>query len=354
MEIRWKAPHSAGAEGGAAVPTILYHTNLGTVYLGKKQYDLAEAEYQLALRLDPEAPQPLLGLAALYEAKGEPEKALQLLQGLEARAAVGEGGPLVKMAELFIRIGRPADGIVFMQGLEKRRATGDPAEVGLRVALGTLQVAAGRPADAERSFTRALALDPTSISAMQELFTLFDGRGRAPELEPRMRSALQREPRSGMHHNWLGLIMRRRGDLAGAEAELRKALEVAPGLVGAMANLGSLYLQEGRPQEAVTLLREALRKDAQSAESRTNLIVALGMMHDLEGARQEVKGAEAEGQKIPLYYNALAYALYLNGRSEEALATVSESLKIDPRQPDALRLRAEIERGQPAPGSPYR
>ncbi len=348
------APQPGSTQAGTAIPTVLFHMNLATVYLGKKQYEQAEAEYQMALRLDPEAPQPRLGLAVLYEAKGEPEKALDLLEGLEARATVGEGGPLVKMAELFIRLGRPVDGIAFMRGLEKRRSTGDNSEVSLRVALGMLEVAAGRPADAERSLTRALGIDPVSISAMQELFTLYDGQGRALELEPRLHAALQRQPRSAMHHNWLGLVIRRRGDLAGAEAELRQALKASPGLIGAMANLGSLYLQEGKAPEAVTLLREALSKDAESVESRTNLIVALGMTHDLEGARLEVTRAEEEGKKVPLYYNALAYALHLNGRSEEALVAVSESLKIDPRQPDALRLRAEIERAQPAPGSPYR
>jgi len=341
-------------EGGGAVPTVLFHTNLATVYLGKKQYELAEAEYQTALRLDPAAPQPRLGLAAVYEAKREPEKALELLEGLEAKGLVGEAGPLVKMAELFIRIGRPADGIAFMQGLEPKRATGDKSEVSLRVAIGMLAMAAGRPGDADKSLTRALALDPTSISAMQELFALYDGQNRAVALEPLLRAALQREPRSAMHHNWLGLVLRRKGDLAASEAELRKALEVAPSLVGAMANLGSLYLQKGKPQEAVTLLREALSKDPSSVESRTNLIVALGMIHDLDGARRELTLGEADGARVPLYYNALAYALFLNGRNEEALTAVRESLKIDPRQPDALRLRAEIERGHPAQGSPYR
>jgi len=342
------------SRAGAAVPTLLYHTNLGTVYLGKKQYDKAEAEFRQALQIDPTSSQALTDLAILHEMKGEPEKALQVLESLERLDTPGEPGPLMKMADLFIRLGRTADGIDFMRRIEGRRASGDEREVPLRVALGMLQAAAERPAEAEKELLRALGIDPASISAMQELFPLYDRQGRARDLEPRIRAVLVRAPRSAMHHNWLGLVLRRRGDLKGAEAEFRKTLDLSPGMAGAMANLGSLYMQEGRAGEAVAVLKEALEKDPQSVESRTNLIVALGMTQDLAGARRRVEEVESEGRKVPLYYNALAYALYLNGRSEEALATLRESLRLDPRQPDALRLRAEIERGQPAAGSPYR
>jgi predicted AlkP superfamily phosphohydrolase/phosphomutase/Flp pilus assembly protein TadD len=338
----------------AGVPTVLYHTNLATVYLGKKQYAQAEAEYRRALVIEPDSPQALMGLAALYDARGESEKALEMLERLEATDPEREGGPLTKMAVLFIRLGRAADGTIFMQRIAPRRATGDRREVGYRVALGMLEAASGRAADAERDLLKALELEPASVAAMQELFALYDGQGRARELEPRIRAALTAQPRSAMHHNWLGLVLKRKGDNPGAEAAFQKALEIAPGLTGAMANLGSLYLQEGRGMEAVTVLRRAVEQDPKSVESRTNLIVALGMSRDLEGARREVKDAESSGQRVPLYYNALAYALYLNGRSEEALATVSESLRLDPGQKDALRLRSEIEHGQAAAQSPYR
>src|SRR2546425_12467989 len=127
-----------------------------------------------------------------------------------------------------------------------------------------------------------------------------------------------------MHHNWLGLVLKRQGDLKGSEEEFHRTLEAAPDLVGALANLGSLYLQEGRADDAVAVLKQALLKDARNAESRTNLIVALGMKHDVEGARDLVKDAEGMGQRAPVFFNALAYALHVNGRNAEALETLRE------------------------------
>ena len=169
-----------------------------------------------------------------------------------------------------------------------------------------------------------------------------------------LETALARNPRSAMHHNWLGLVLRRQGDLRGAEKELERTLEIAPDLVGAMANLGSLYLQEGRHDDAVKVLRGALEKEPRNVESRTNLIVALGLKHDVEGARGLVKEAEGMSLRAPLFYNGLAYALYVNGRNEEALEALRESLQLDPRQREARRLQAEIEQARPTDSLPYR
>jgi predicted AlkP superfamily phosphohydrolase/phosphomutase/Tfp pilus assembly protein PilF len=362
-----QAPPSAGDSGGdrpgrpgtgaaaapGGVPTLLYHTNLGAVHVSKRQYDLAEAEFRKALSIDPASTQALSGMAIVYEARGEPERALNMLREV-VQTESGDGpGILMELAGLYVRIGRVADGLAYMKGLEPRWSGGHKRELGLRVSQGLLHAAAGQPREAERSLLRALDLDPTSMLAMQELFSLYDGQGRTAALEPKLRAALARNPRLPMHRNWLGLALRRRGDLEGAEAEFKKALESAPDLVGVMANLGSLYLQEQKYQEAVALLRRAIEKDPRNLESRTNLIVALGMTRDLSGARRLVEEAEGAGQRAPGLYNALAYALRLGGHAEEALEMLDRSLRIDPRQPDALRLRAEIERGAPA-ASPYR
>ncbi len=318
-----------GTPGQGGVPTILYHMNLGAVYVAKRQFDQAEAEFQTAMRIDPKSTQALSGMALLEEARGNLDKALEYLQSVVRQETGDDRTAVTKIAELFVRLGRPADGLAYARGLEPGHRGGDQREVGLRVALGMLQAAAGRARDAETALLRALAIDPASVPAMQN-------------------------PRSAMHHNWLGLVLRRQGDLRGAEKELETTLGIAPDLVGAMANLGSLYLQEGRHDDAVQVLRRALDKEPRNVESRTNLIVALGLKHDIDGARGLVKEAEGMSQRAPLFYNGLAYALYMNGRNQEALEALRESLQIDPRQPDARRLQAEIEQGRPSESLPYR
>jgi tetratricopeptide (TPR) repeat protein len=349
------APHAAtGPRAGApagGVPMLLYHTNLATVHLGKRQLDQAEAEFLKALAIDRNAQPALIGLAAVYEQRGEPERALELLRGLVHGDAVYAAGRMTKMAELYVRLGRPADGIAYFESLQGQ---GAHWEEGRNTALGVVYAAAGRPQEAERALKRALAVDPACVPAMQELFPLYDAQGRAAELEPLLRRGLQKEPRSGMFHNWLALVLKRTGRLRDAEMAFRQTLEVAPDLIGAMANLGGLYLQEGRATEAVAVLTSAIEKEPRNVESRANLIVALGLERNLEQARSQLAAAEELGQRAPVLYNALAYALHVNGRQQEALETLGRSLALAPQQADALRLQQEIERGDPVPGSAYR
>jgi len=344
-------PGSPAGSPSGGVPMLLYHTNLATVHLGKRQFDLAEAEFLKALAIDRSAPPALIGLAGLYEMKGQPERALEILRGLVHTDAVYAAGRLTKMAELFVRLGRPADGIAYLEGL---KGEGTHWQEGRYTALGLVYAAAGRPRDAERALKQALAIDPACVPAMQELFALHDAEGRAAELEPLLRRGLQTEPQSGMFHNWLGLVLKRGGQLRAAEMEFRQTLEVAPDLIGAMANLGGLYLQEGRPTEAVAVLASAIEKEPRNIESRANLIVALGMERSLEAARAQLAAAEELGQRAPQLYNALAYALHVNGRQEEALEVLGRSLALAPQQADALRLQQEIERGGAVPGTAYR
>jgi hypothetical protein len=127
---------------------------------------------------------------------------------------------------------------------------------------------------------------------MQELFALSDARGAAADPDPLLRSGLRHEPRAGMFHNWLGLVLKRKGDRRGAEMEFRQALEVTPDLVGCMANLGGLYLEEGRASEAAAVLQGALDRDAHSVGAR-QLIVALGLQRDVAASGPGRRGGEA-------------------------------------------------------------
>ncbi|HXH28572.1 MAG TPA: alkaline phosphatase family protein, partial [Candidatus Polarisedimenticolia bacterium] len=118
------------------VPTLLYHTNLGAVYVGKGQYDLAEAEFRAALRIDPESPQALSGMALVQEGKGRLEEALAYLRRLAGEGSIDALTTLTKMAELYIRMGRPEDGLEYLKALPPPRGADEGRELGLRVALG--------------------------------------------------------------------------------------------------------------------------------------------------------------------------------------------------------------------------
>ncbi|HEV8201232.1 MAG TPA: alkaline phosphatase family protein [Candidatus Polarisedimenticolia bacterium] len=339
---------AAGAPAGTAgVPTILYHANLAGVYLAKRQLDRAEEEINKGLALDPHAPPILLAQSMLHEMRGQPEKAVEILRDLVPADPQAAPARLVTIANLYVRMQKPADGVAYFLSV---RDPGTPGfEAARQTGLGIVQAAAGRNGEAETALRQALKLDPVSVQAMQELFVLLDGQGRAQDVEGPLRAGLKRPQAPAMFHNLLGLVLKRRGDTRGAEMELRQALEASPDLVGALANLGGLYLQENRVPEAVSVLESALEKDPRNVEARTNLIVALGMEKNLDAARGRFEDGEKQGLKAPQFYNAWAYALHLNGRREEALEALRQSLRLDPRQDDARRLQQMIETADIAP-----
>ena len=338
-----------GAPVAAGVPTLLYHTNLAAVLLGKRQFEEAEAEYRKALDLDPEASEAITGLAILHDMRGEPERALELLDRIVRRDGDAAPARLAKMAEIYAGLGRAADGVAYLRRLQREPLPGPRWEAGIDVALGMLLRAAGEPAEAEAALRRALAKEPASVTAMQELFALYDGRGRAVDLEPELRAALQVDPGLPMHRNWLGLVLQRRGDFKGAEEQFRQTTELAPELTGVMANLGALYLRQGRAPEAVAILRQAVEQDPRNVEARTNLISALGMEGEVAAARLEVEAAGELGQRSADYHTALAFALHYNGRPAEAQVEIRAALAIDPRHAGARRVQQEIEAGEALP-----
>ena len=120
-------------------------------------------------------------------------------------------------------------------------------------------------------------------------------------------------------------------------------MELGPDQMGPAANLGSIYLQEGRVVEAVSVLERALGRAPGSPEVRTNLIVALGRLGQVDRARDVFE----EGIHIvpgrPSLYNAMAFAYQANGRPREAAGLLKTSLGIDSSQTEALRLLQQVD-----------
>jgi tetratricopeptide (TPR) repeat protein len=94
--------------------------------------------------------------------------------------------------------------------------------------LGLLFMTLGRPADAEREFKAALALDPSFVPAAVTLADLYRALGRDGEAEPILRNMIARYPEAAAPHHALGLWLVRAGRRAEAVEELKRAAELAP------------------------------------------------------------------------------------------------------------------------------
>jgi tetratricopeptide (TPR) repeat protein len=333
------APGRPTGAGAGATTTALYHANLAAILTSKGDLEGGEAEYKKALESNPDTSSALLGLSRIEARKGRPDQALALLQRLVGRRMRQEPTILIQMAELYKTSGREEDGLIYFEGLRKTM----PAEPLLDTAQGMLYSALNRPGEAEQAFAQALMRDPLSLPAMEEFFIFCDRREDLPRLVPKLEAAIRTEEGSFMHHNWLALAYRRQGNLEGAERELKRAAELAPEQVGPLANLGSLYLQENRVSEAVSVLERALTRDPTSVEGRTNLLVALGRIGNINRARDLFDEGSQISPDRPSLYNAMAFAYQATGHPKDAVPLLSHSLALDPLQPSALNLLRQLD-----------
>jgi tetratricopeptide (TPR) repeat protein len=96
-----------------------------------------------------------------------------------------------------------------------------------------------------------------------------------------------------------------------------------------------LYLQDGRPQDAVTHFRESLRLNDQSAPTHYNLGLALSMLRQYPEATREFEAAVRLDPQHAEAHNNLGAMLHVAGRLDEAAAHYRRAVELRPDNAEA-------------------
>jgi tetratricopeptide (TPR) repeat protein len=308
-------------------------------------FSLSESALRRALELRPTQPLATTGLAALAVARHRFNDALVL-----ARRAVGQN------AEDASAHGALGDALLALGRHEEAFAAYD------RMALLSPSVASyarvaharqllGRPADAVEALEAAdeLALTvPEHIAWMRvQLGTIQFSMGRFDEAEAAFRSALSELP--GYVHAEAGLaqVAAARGEYDAAVASLRRVVDrlPAPGYAILLADVLSAAGRTAEAEEAVELV-DAIGALQEANGVRTELQTALFDLdhdRDVAGALERAEGAFDAAPGISSA-DTLAWALYKNGRCEEARTRSIEALSLGTRDGLLLFHRGMIER----------
>lgn len=138
---------------------------------------------------------------------------------------------------------------------------------------------AGRPADAERLYARALAFDPALSQAWNNWANAALARGDAAAAEGRYRAALRERDDPGVRYN-LARAYLTAGRLAEAEAEYRSVIAQG-GPVEAGNDLGLVHMRAGRFEEAEKAFLEVARSHPRFPLTYYNL----GVLYEKQGKR---------------------------------------------------------------------
>jgi len=161
--------------------------------------------------------------------------------------------------------------------------------------------------------------------------------GRPDLALPHLERAIELIPTLGTAHYNLGTLLQHRNDLVGAEREYRLALKYASDEREAAQthnNLGVLFTQSGRRDDAVAEYTEALRLNP----NEQNSLIGRGLIEEeerkLDAALQDfTRAAEVGPSPIALYWQG--YVLENEGRVSDATTAYQNALKLAPDFKDA-------------------
>ena len=148
-------------------------------------------------------------------------------------------------------------------------------------------------------------------------------------------TTLRRNPDCPMACNNLGQIFFQQGRLDEAMAQYQKALALQPDFSEVFNNLGSVLLQQGRLDEATAQFLKMLAINPDSADAHYNLGNALFRQGRTDEAIAHYQKALAIKPDFVEAHNNLGNALLQQGRLDEAIAQYQQTLALKPDYAEA-------------------
>ncbi|GIV58693.1 MAG: hypothetical protein KatS3mg042_1606 [Rhodothermaceae bacterium] len=293
------------------------HGDLGLVYEANQLWAEARACFETAVALDPSHPGWRLHLALAARQTGDHATARTLLETLA------------------------------------RDAPDLPA---VHERLGEARLEAGDLDGAARAFQRVIDLAPQQSNGYTRLGDVLLQQGRVEEALALLEQAVSLDPEDRQAFYLLGRAYQRLGRADEAEAALAKGRDATPrylpdplservqryavNLPARLERAGWL-LQAGHPDQAATLLQQALRDHPDNPDVLNNLAVAYLHMNRLDEAHTLLERARAlDDRRFGTYLNLASWALR-TGDPARALAYAEDALARAPDQVQIQMTRAQ-------------
>lgn len=158
-----------------------------------------------------------------------------------------------------------------------------------------------------------------------------------------LRAALLRHAKFPAALNELGVQYLKLGQPERAVDPLKRASALSPDAFSPKLNLGIALLETMQFAEAEAQLREAVKRNPSAPTAHMYLGISLVRVNRHPEAQQELETAiTSGGENLALAHRFLG-GLYMNAKkNEQAAEELEKYLKLDPKAPNAERIRATI------------
>jgi TolB-like protein len=156
---------------------------------------------------------------------------------------------------------------------------------------------------------RALGVDPKNSRALMMAGLLSSTLGHGDDAERQERAALASDPLNTFAYFELGLVQYNAGRFASADASFRKLLDLAPDFEWTHTYLGKTLLAEGKPDEALAMVR----LEAGEEDRLDFLPIMLQSTGHKAEAEEALKALTTKFSPTSAYFVAMSYA-YRNDR----------------------------------------
>ncbi|HKQ63345.1 MAG TPA: tetratricopeptide repeat protein [Candidatus Polarisedimenticolaceae bacterium] len=221
-----------------------------------------------------------------------------------------------------------------------KKAKHDPKQTtAYRVRLAQSQFQAGRVNEALALLDEAIRSEPRNAGLFNYSGQICFVAGRQAEAERRLLQALEIDAQLTDAHNTLGAVYSETGRKDEAEREFKRVLEdpVYPTPEKAYLNLGTLYVSQGREQEALGALRRAVEINPRYLDAHYQLAALLDKRGNLDEAAREYEVAGPGYRNNGEYHYRLGLTYVRLGEQDKARESLRRALAVSPGSPSAAQ-----------------
>ena len=206
----------------------------------------------------------------------------------------------------------------------------NPRAVAAQIELSRLNLASGKGDVALRYAQEAKQTEPDNYAAHAAVARSLLARGDLAAAEVEIALLLRSHPDVAVGHALYGAVQAARKNAEGARKSFERALELSPGMVEALGGLSALDIQAKRVEVAVGRIDSELAKQP----SQPELLAMAAQVYAAAGqggrAEQALRRAVAADPRFSAGYAMLAQFYVRNNRLDEARAEFEGMVKRDP------------------------